>query len=61
AKGERAPESLYFLGESFIAMDKPSDACDVFGQLVKAYPELVTGTGRLAVRLKSGRQKAKCK
>lgn len=61
AKGERAPESLYFLGEAFIAMDKPSDACDVFGQLVKAYPEHATGTGRLAARLSAGRTKAKCK
>lgn len=61
AKGERAPESLYFLGESFIAMEKPSDACDVFGQLAKAYPDVAAGTGRLAARLDAGRKKAKCK
>ena len=57
-KGERAPESLYFLGEAFIAMDKPSDACGVFGQLVKAFPE--ESAGRLAARLTAGRKKAKC-
>jgi TolA-binding protein len=58
AKGERAPESLYFLGESFIAMDKPADACDVFKQLDKAYPS--EAAGRLAARLAAGRKKAKC-
>jgi TolA-binding protein len=58
AKGERAPESLYFLGESFIAMEKPADACDVFKQLDKAYPS--EAAGRLAARLAAGRKKAKC-
>ena len=58
AKGERAPESLYFLGESFIAMEKPTDACDVFKQLEKAFPG--EAAGRLAARLTAGRKKAKC-
>ena len=58
AKGERAPESLYFLGESFIEMDKPADACDVFKQLDKAFPS--EAAGRLATRLSTGRKKAKC-
>ncbi|MEQ1538052.1 MAG: tetratricopeptide repeat protein [Sphingorhabdus sp.] len=58
AKGERAPESLYFLGESFIAMEKPADACDVFKQLDKAFPS--EAAGRLAARLAAGRKKAKC-
>jgi TolA-binding protein len=58
AKGERAPESLYFLGESFIEMEKPADACDVFKQLDKAFPS--EAAGRLAARLTAGRKKAKC-
>ena len=58
AKGERAPESLYFLGESFIEMEKPTDACDVFKQLDKAFPS--EAAGRLAARLAAGRKKAKC-
>lgn len=58
AKGERAPESLYFLGESFIEMEKPADACDVFKQLDKAFP--TEAAGRLAARLSAGRKKAKC-
>ena len=58
AKGERAPESLYFLGESFIEMEKPADACDVFKQLDKAFPS--EAAGRLAARLAAGRKKAKC-
>jgi TolA-binding protein len=56
--GERAPESLYFLGESFIAMEKPSDACGVFTQLAKQFPD--ESAGRLAARLATGRKKAKC-
>jgi TolA-binding protein len=59
ANGERAPESLYFLGESLIKMNKLTDACDVFGQLSKAYPDVVAG--RLANRVAEGRKKAKCK
>jgi TolA-binding protein len=59
ATGERAPDSLYFLGESLIAMEKPADACDVFGQLDKAYPDIAKG--RLAPRVAEGRKKAKCK
>ena len=58
AKGERAPESLYFLGESFIEMEKSADACDVFKQLDKAFP--TEAAGRLAARLSAGRKKAKC-
>jgi TolA-binding protein len=59
AKGDRAPESLYFLGESLIRMDKPADACDVFNQLAKAYPDVAVG--RLAARVSEGRKTAKCK
>jgi TolA-binding protein len=59
ANGERAPDSLYYLGESLIKMDKPADACEVFGQFVKAYPDIAKG--RLATQLASGRAKAKCK
>ena len=59
AKGDRAPESLYFLGESLIRMDKPADACDVFNQLAKAYP--AETSGRLAGRVAEGRKTAKCK
>jgi TolA-binding protein len=59
AAGERAPDSLYFLGESLIKMDKLADACDVFGQLQKAYP--AESAGRLAPRVAEGRKTAKCK
>lgn len=59
AAGDRAPDSLYYLGESLIAMEKPADACDVFDQLAKAYPDIAKG--RLAPRVAEGRKKAKCK
>lgn len=59
ATADRAPDSLYYLGESLIAMEKPADACDVFKQLEKAYPDI--SKGRLAPRVAEGRKKAKCK
>jgi TolA-binding protein len=58
ATGERAPDSLYFLGEALIKMEKPADACDVFNQLAKAFP--AETAGRLAPRVAEGRKKAKC-
>jgi TolA-binding protein len=59
AEGGRALDSLYFLGESLIAMEKPVDACDVFNQLEKAITP--TEKSRLTPRLAEGRKKAKCK
>ena len=58
-KGDRAPESLYFLGEALTALNKAAEACEAFGQLASAYP--AEASGRLAGRLAEGRKKAKCK
>ncbi|MGL5837843.1 MAG: hypothetical protein ACRCY3_05005 [Sphingorhabdus sp.] len=58
-RGERAPESLYFLGEALTNLGKTAEACEAFGQLAVAYPG--EATGRLANRLIEGRKKAKCK
>jgi TolA-binding protein len=58
-RGDRAPESLYFLGQSLIELGKNAEACEAFGQLQTAYPD--AATGRLADRLASGRTRAKCK
>ncbi len=58
-RGDRAPESLYFLGQSLTDLNKNTEACEAFGQLVTAYPD--AATGRLSDRLSSGRARAKCK
>jgi TolA-binding protein len=58
-KGERAADSLYFLGQSLVALKKPADAC-------KAYDELQDVYGRtmrdwLRQRLPAARAEAKCR
>jgi TolA-binding protein len=58
-RGDRAPESLYFLGQSLTDLGKVAEACEAFGQLQTAYPD--AATGRLSDRLSSGRTRAKCK
>ncbi len=58
-RGDRAPESLYFLGSALTDLGKTAEACEAFGQLATAYP--VEAKDRLAARLASGRTRAKCK
>jgi TolA-binding protein len=58
-RGERAPESLFFLGSALTDLNKTAEACEAFGQLEKAYPS--EASGRLAGRLSAGRQRANCK
>ncbi len=58
-KGERAPESLYFLGDALSDLGKAAEACEAYSQLASAYPS--EASGRLASRLAEGRKKAKCK
>jgi TolA-binding protein len=58
-RGDRAPESLFFLGSALTDLGKTAEACEAFGELAKAYPD--AATGRLTDRLASGRSRAKCK
>jgi TolA-binding protein len=58
-RGDRAPESLYFLGSALTDLGKNAEACEAFGQLTTAYP--VESKDRLAARLASGKTRAKCK
>ncbi len=57
-RGERAPESLYYLGVALTDLKKPADACSTFQELVDAYPDVAAG--RLADKLTAGRARAKC-
>lgn len=57
-RGDRAPESLFFLGSALTDLGKTAEACEAFGELAKAYPD--AANGRLAERLASGKTRAKC-
>ncbi|WP_174285070.1 tol-pal system YbgF family protein [Sphingomonas bacterium] len=56
--GERAPESLLYLGQSLMKLDKPADACKVYSELTDVYG------GKISAGMKAdvakGRAAAKC-
>lgn len=58
-RGDRAPDSLLFLGSALTDLGKAAEACEAFGELAKVYPDVATG--RLAERLTSSKTRAKCK
>jgi TolA-binding protein len=58
-RGERAPDSLFFLGAALTDLGKTAEACEAFGELAKAYPD--AATGRLSDRVAAGKTRAKCK
>jgi TolA-binding protein len=57
--GERAPESLYFVGIALNQLGKSVEACKAFDSVDKEYPDVAKS--RLTARLVEGRKKAKCK
>ena len=57
-RGERAPDSLAYLGEALIQLKKPADACKVYEELEQVYGESLSGT--LRGMMTAGRAKAKC-
>ena len=58
-KGDRAPESLYFLGDALVKLNEKAKACVAFAELAEVYPDVATG--RLSDRLATGRRNAGCK
>ena len=58
-RGDRAPDSLFFLGSALTDLSKTAEACEAFGELERAYPDAVTG--RLVERIAAGKTRAKCK
>ena len=58
-RGERAPESLYYLGQSLMKLNKPTDACRVYDELNTAYADKVPDS--LKTRVTTARKDAKCK
>jgi len=58
-RGERAPDSLYYLGQALVQLKKPADACKVYDELLDVYGEKIAGS--LKERVAKGRTDAKCK
>ena len=57
-KGERAADSLLFLGESLMKLGKPLEACQVFAELQDVYGP--TMRGFIRERLPKARTEARC-
>jgi TolA-binding protein len=57
-RGDRAGESLYWLGVSLTRLKKPADACKVFKEFDEVYGQKATGD--LKARVTKGKSDAKC-
>jgi TolA-binding protein len=57
-QGERAAESLYWLGQALIELKKPADACKVYAQFNDDYA--ATAAASLKAQVAAGRKRAKC-
>ncbi|MBV9842202.1 MAG: tetratricopeptide repeat protein [Sphingomonadaceae bacterium] len=57
-RGERAPDSLYYLGQSLMQLKKPADACKVYGELGDVYGAKLTEP--LKSRVAQAKTDAKC-
>ena len=57
--GERAPDSLYYLGQALMKLGKPADACKVYGELSDVYEAKISAT--MKADIARGRAEAKCK
>lgn len=57
--GERAPDSLLYLGQSLVQLKKPADACKVYDELGDVYGDKLTASMKADVA--KARLAAKCK
>jgi TolA-binding protein len=58
-KGERAADSLFFLGQSLVALSKPTDACKAYDELQDVYGAAMRSW--LKQQLPTARAEAKCR
>lgn len=56
-KGDRAADSLYFLGQALAKLDKDAEACKVYDELEEVYPDMRPW---LKQRLPQARTEAEC-
>lgn len=57
-RGERAADSLYYLGQALVQLKKPKDACRVYDELMDVYG--TTMAAPLKDKVTKGRADAKC-
>ncbi|MBJ7445092.1 MAG: hypothetical protein JHD32_12470 [Sphingobium sp.] len=57
-RGDRAPDSLAYLGEALIQLKKPADACKVYAELEQVYGTSLSAS--LRGMMDKGRTRAKC-
>ncbi|WP_315763228.1 hypothetical protein [Sphingomonas sp. Y38-1Y] len=57
--GERAPDSLLYLGQSLVQLKKPADACKVYDELGEVYGDRISAAMKADVA--RARTAAKCK
>lgn len=57
-QGERAPDSLYYLAQALMKLDKPADACKVYGELSDVYGAKISAG--MKADIAQGRVAAKC-
>lgn len=56
--GDRAPDSLYYLAQSLMKLNKPADACKVYAELGDVYAAKITP--EMKANVAKGRATAKC-
>lgn len=57
-RGERAPDSLYYLAQALVKLGKAADACKVYGELTDVYGAKISTSMKADVA--KGRTAAKC-
>ncbi|BCI70861.1 tol-pal system protein YbgF [Sphingomonas paucimobilis] len=57
--GERAPDSLLYLGQALTKLNKPADACKVYDELTDVYGGKISAA--MKAQIEAGRTTAKCK
>ena len=57
--GERAPDSLYYLAQALVKLNKPADACKVYGELTDVYASKISAG--MQANVEKGRTAANCK
>jgi len=57
-KGERAPDSLYYLGQALMKLDQPGQACKAYAELEEVYGSAIRAD--LRSLLSEGKSEARC-
>ncbi|MEW4467595.1 hypothetical protein AB1K62_07175 [Parasphingorhabdus sp. JC815] len=58
-RGERAPDSLYYLSIALVELNKKTEACQTLAELQEVYPDVANG--RLSSKISRSKAAANCK